>query len=194
MIRAADVPARIAADDLLTRSQASAEEIVARARVEAETLLATAEADLGARREQARREGLEHARAEASALLIAAREAHHDALADLHRTLSAVAIAAACRLVNDALDAEPERIVPIVEEALAPVRRATRVVLHVHPDDASALASMAERRGVVLQLDSTLRRGGCVVESNLGRVDSRLEVRADALVAALDATDGPQAR
>jgi flagellar biosynthesis/type III secretory pathway protein FliH len=71
----------------------------------------------------------------------------------------------------------------VVREGLERVRRASRVRVRVHPSDA---AQLIELEAEVVE-DPSITRGGCVVESELGEVDARLEVRLDALARAIGA-------
>jgi flagellar assembly protein FliH len=86
------------------------------------------------------------------------------------------------------LDAElklaPEHVREVVERELTRLHPARRVVLRVHPDDL-ALLDAAEtlrarhelRAPLSFEADVTLSRGGCVIDTDLGRIDARLETR-----------------
>ena len=107
-----------------------------------------------------------------------ARRAELDALAP---QITRLALEVARRVVGEALAVDPDRVRDLVREALDRVRRASRVRVRVHPDDAPRLDGMS----VEIVADGALRPGDCVVESELGDVDGRLEARFEAVERAL---------
>jgi flagellar assembly protein FliH len=86
------------------------------------------------------------------------------------------------------LDAElrlaPEHVRAVVERELTRLQPARRVVLRVHPDDLALLdppetlgARHELRAPLSFEADATLSRGGCVIDTDLGQIDARLETR-----------------
>lgn len=123
------------------------------------------------------------ARAELAVAIAGVERARMAVLADAEATIGALAIAVAERILGEALDVQPERVRTVVSEALERVRRAKHVRVRVHPSDAAQLVDLE----VEIVEDASVTRGGCVVESELGEVDARLEVRLDALARAIGA-------
>jgi flagellar assembly protein FliH len=76
-----------------------------------------------------------------------------------------------------------EAIEAVVRESLAlAIDDGRPAVLRVHPDDAALLElgwsqQATAPAGIRLEPDASLTPGGCVVESNQGRVDARVEKR-----------------
>jgi flagellar assembly protein FliH len=75
------------------------------------------------------------------------------------------------------------------------------LVLRLHPDDATwleqnptALSELREQQTLASSLelrpDPSITRGGCVVESNIGELDARVETRLTLLAAALGVSEG----
>ena len=101
------------------------------------------------------------------------------------------------KLVASELQARPELIRATVEPLLARLRRAQRVTVRIHPEDRAELERMLEAlraRGsqaqhaippVDLEVDAAMARGGCLLESNLGSLDARVETQLQALARAL---------
>ncbi len=102
-------------------------------------------------------------------------------LEEAESSVAAIAVAAARKVVAEELSLRPEHIRAIVGAALERVRRASRVRVRVHPSDAAHLVLS----DVPVVEDESIERGGCVVESELGDVDARLEVRLAAIERAL---------
>lgn len=151
-----------------------AERIISDAHAEAERIRADLERAL---REKAQ----EDARAELAAERVALERARRAMLDDAEATVRTLALAVARRLVAEELETHPERIRSIVREASERVRRASRVRVRVSPADCAALGPLDAE----IVEDPSVERGGCVVESDLGDVDARLEVRLEALARAL---------
>ncbi len=155
------------------------------ARDEAARILEAAREEARAMQEQLRAElaaeAREAARAELAAGYAELGRARREALEGVEAAIGELAVAVAERIVFEALEAEPERVRTLVREATDRVRRATRVRVRVSPLDA---AQLLELDAEVVE-DDSITRGGCVVETELGDVDARLEVRLEALARAL---------
>jgi flagellar biosynthesis/type III secretory pathway protein FliH len=107
-------------------------------------------------------------------------------------SLAAQLSAALVALLGDELRLRPEHILSVVERELSRVGRAHHVELRLHPLDlelmppSATLSERAELRGALtLTPDATLERGGCVLITNLGEVDARLETRLSLALALL---------
>lgn len=155
-------------------AHAEAEQILAEARARADALEREARASV----EASVRGQLE---AELAAEWTKVEAARRAAVEGARETVTELALAVAAHLVHDAIEASPERVRALVEDALSRVRRARAVTVRVHPDDVRALGSI----DADVVPDDTLGRGDCVVESDLGDVDARLSVRLEALRRAL---------
>jgi len=164
--------AQAAADALLQDAQSQAAEIVARARTDAEA----------------------QAREQTIATLLEASAARDLALVDARKQVLELGVAVAGKLLDTALNADPALIETLVHPLLSRVRRARRLELQLHPDDARTLAprldALASRSGVGcpirLQSDASLLRGSCVLVGDLGTLDARVETRLDLVARALE--------
>jgi flagellar assembly protein FliH len=92
------------------------------------------------------------------------------------------ALALARRVVRSELALRPEGVAQVAQEAVGAVMLSARHLrLRLHPQDLALIepgAGAALRaREVVLQADAAVTPGGCVVESDLGQVDARIESR-----------------
>jgi flagellar biosynthesis/type III secretory pathway protein FliH len=191
MARVIHAPARVVPHAVATaREQADA--IVRAAEAEARATLDAARAEAEAVRARAEAEGHAAGLARTAALLAHAMDARARAIDEAEGAVVALVRSIAERVLAAALSDAPERIVPAVRAHLEPLRRARRLRLRVHPDDASALAAALSEDALpvsaeVLQLepDHAVQRGGCVVDSDLGTVDARLEVQLAAFERAL---------
>lgn len=164
-------------------ARAQAREIIEAARIEGQAL-----------RERAREQGRQEGRAElAAAELRLARNAQA-ALDALEPEALKVALEVARRVVDAELSSRPEAIAELVARLMRRVRRAQRVGLHLHPDDLSTVKAALDglmpdgcEAAVELVPDATLERGDCVLRSDVGTLDGRVQARIDALARALGA-------
>lgn len=96
--------------------------------------------------------------------------------------VTATALTLARQVVRSELVQRPELVRQVAQEAIgAVVLSARHLRLRLHPEDLSLVAAddgeMLRSREVQLQPDPALARGGCIVESDLGRVDARIAQR-----------------
>ncbi|MEY4515176.1 MAG: hypothetical protein RLZZ450_7298, partial [Pseudomonadota bacterium] len=117
-------------------------------------------------------------------------------LARSEREATAAVLLVAGELLGSTLQTQPELIVQLLAPHLTRLRRAERLVLRVHPEDASwlhdhasAVAELCQQQQLAgslrIESDPAITRGGCTLESNLGGLDARVETRLQLLAAAL---------
>ncbi len=163
------------------------------ARDEAGRIVDEARAEAASIRDKARAEGREAGLAEASALVALARALRARALDAARDDVVELAVDLARRVIGAELALRPEAVADVCAHALRLARRARDVVVRVHPDDLAAvtaarpalLEAAGRSGGVAFQSDPDVGRGGCIVESELGRVDARLEPQLAAIEQAL---------
>jgi flagellar assembly protein FliH len=97
-----------------------------------------------------------------------------------------LALAVAGKIVEREVRQDPDMVAAIVQSALARVEHAERVTVRLNPADAERLNGRhsgvletlaAGATTVRFEADEHIRPGGCLVESDRGDVDARLEQR-----------------
>ena len=176
--------ARASAASILRDAGSRGADLIAAATAEAEAIRARAHA-------QGREEGLRTVEVE----LLRLHRLRGELLASVQVRRAAADLAAAMaeRILGEALAVEPGRWVALCARAVASLRQTRVAVLRVHPSRAGLLRSrVADLRGATRRpLDVTVRedRGvppdGCLVDSDLGTVDARLETQVSLLREAL---------
>lgn len=166
-------------------AEAKARAMLATATLEARALVDAAEAAAASIEERARDAGREQGLATAAAQLLQAGQAHGAALEEAQKQVAKLATAVARQLLHAELELAPERIRAIVASVLEKNRRAKRVSVRVSAASLEALGDLGP--GVDVIGDPELGPGDCVVESDLGRFDARIELRLAALDEALRA-------
>ncbi len=110
-----------------------------------------------------------------------------------------LALAVGKQLARRELKADPGQVTALIREAVGrlPAARA-EVRVHLHPEDAAAIAERlaqagGERAWTVVE-DPTLTRGGCLVRSENSQIDARVESRVNAIVSGMLGEERASAR
>jgi flagellar assembly protein FliH len=109
-----------------------------------------------------------------------AEEARSDALE--------IGFQVARRVIEAELQTSPETLFALVRSALKRAGDSRKIVIRLHPEDARTVAASVASgdlavaaAAVEVQPDATLERGDCLVETDFGQVDGRLQTRLDEL-------------
>jgi flagellar assembly protein FliH len=114
-------------------------------------------------------------------------------IADWESTAVRLAAAIAERLLGCQLRLKPELAREMIREALQLAIGAPRIRVHLHTDDAALLGrqatevirTLAACGEAEIVADNSLTRGGCLIETQHGQIDARIETVLDRLVAEL---------
>jgi flagellar assembly protein FliH len=92
------------------------------------------------------------------------------------------ATALARQVLRSELATRPELVAKVAEDAVNAVLLSARHIrVHLHPDDHTLIAEGAAEaiaaRGARLSASSQVQRGGCLIESDVGSIDARIEAR-----------------
>jgi len=191
---------------LLHLAQVRARAEVAKAQEEAAALVEAARAEAEALRAQAQEEGRQaglaagraegeaEVRAQVEPLLAALRRALEEAAAAAaaasrrdEEDMVRLALAIAARLSRQPEIVGPDAVHRVLEEELPRAAGLPMVTIRLHPADLEALqevtGELARRLDggteVVWVADDRLQRGGCLIETDRGHLDARVETRLD---------------
>lgn len=103
----------------------------------------------------------------------------------VERDVVKLAVEVAKKIVCREIQADPEVIQALVKVALSHVAEKSAVTVHLHPADynfvlehrAQLLQAGENGCEVVLLADKAIERGGCLVETECGEIDARIEER-----------------
>lgn len=168
---------------------AHCELILEAAGAEAAAILENARRQAQADRERARAEGYREGLAHWTEAVLRVTEARDSSLRDCERQLIELATSVARKIIGAELSLDPASIVAIVRQALSGVRREKSLTIEVHPSHLEAirakLKALAEAIGGARDLhvaaDSSVEPGGCVVQTEFGVIDARLDVQLEVL-------------
>lgn len=194
--------------DMIRKAHAEAEEIRQRAYAEAyEAGNADAMRDVEA---EIQRRSDESAEQKAAAKLnslapaleqaaAALREERDRWLSQWETTAVRASIAIAEKLLRRQLDLHPEWAQDMIAEALQLAAGSPRIEVRMHPQDTELLGNRAS--DVVRQLaacghaeivaDLAVSRGGCLIQTQHGTIDARVETMLDRIAAELTETSAP---
>jgi flagellar assembly protein FliH len=102
--------------------------------------------------------------------------------AQLADTVARTAVQLAAQVLRHELATNPQLVATVASEAVNAVLLSARhIIVHVHPQDLPLVAEGAEEalaaRGARLLPDATLARGDVLVDSDVGHIDARVEMR-----------------
>jgi flagellar assembly protein FliH len=108
----------------------------------------------------------------------------------LAQRVAGIALEVARQVVRSELQVQPEHVVAVAQEALGVLLVSARhVTVRLNPADhelvAIGLHDGLKARGARLVADAQISRGGCLVESDIGTVDARVQTRWERASAAL---------
>jgi len=157
------------------------------AEVEGARIRASAE---GVREEARRRgyaEGYEKGASEWAEAVRTARQSVAMAVEAAKPQIVRMAVRIAEKVLRRKLEADPEALQPMVDEALRSLsaQHPARVVLRAHPDDRHVLEMRRQHwldrnpglAGLQVVADETFPRGGCRIESDFGMVDASIDTQ-----------------
>jgi len=101
--------------------------------------------------------------------------------AQAEREVVKLAVAVARKIVDREINIDPEITQTLVHVALARVSEKSAAVIRLNPVDCDFLANQpgeqaqAEGREVSFVSDNSISRGGCVIQTDCGNIDARVE-------------------
>ena len=118
---------------------------------------------------------------------------------EVEQQLVLLALAVGKQLARRELKADPGQITALIREAVGRLPAAARDVrVHLHPEDAAAiaerLATAGQERAWTVVEDPALARGGCLVRSENSQIDARVESRVNAIVSSMLGEERASAR
>ena len=166
--------AYVEAEHILESARQQAAEIIHEAELKGEEMRAT-------RQEEGYKAGLSRW----NEALQNAEQLTENITKDAQQQLIKLSVRLAEKIIGEQLRLEPDTVISIVREALTSARRETKLTLRVNPDYLNAVRSHLDRlrseagaqREYRVVADPKVQGGGCIIESEIGTIDARLEVQ-----------------
>lgn len=196
------------AAEIISAAQAEAEKVLAEARREADSCRREAESRArvleAEAREKGAREGLETAREAQCALLEdlekmrrSFQEERDHYFEELEPEVVRLAVAMAEKIIRQEVSLHPEIVAGVARAAIDRLRDARTVRVRAHAADVEILRRTLPDtlprcpESLEIQASAQIERGGCLIESERGNVDARLNQQCARVAAAMQ-DDGPQ--
>lgn len=175
-------------------AEAAAQKLLLEAQQEAERLIATAQMQVDTIRQQAHEQGLQEARAQVDSEVNSAVEVLRAKLTNTLNELEQVygliaaraeqdlvqlSLAMARKIVHREVQTDPDIVLSLARVALSRLHPRAVATVRLHPDDYLYAHSHRELLStsctVEILADPEIGRGGCIVRSEHGDVDARIE-------------------
>ena len=113
----------------------------------------------------------------------------NNTLKGLEAEIVALTIGIARKIVGQELTVRPELIVTTIKNALSQIETAGKIRIKLNPDDIELLnntpadlgAILSDTATVTYESDPSITSGGCVIETDAGNIDARLETQFQAI-------------
>jgi type III secretion protein L len=133
----------------------------------------------------ARQEGYEHGLQQWNAAIAEVNAARDRYLAESEPELIRLAVKIAQKIIGEELRTNPDAIVSVARECLQGLRRERSLTLRVAAADADLMRhrigllreAIGPHRSIEVVADPAIGPGGCIVESEYGVIDARLETQ-----------------
>ncbi|HLM01783.1 MAG TPA: type III secretion system stator protein SctL [Pyrinomonadaceae bacterium] len=189
---AAGAPAPKIVKNQILAARAEAARIIAEAEAFAAEIRREAQEETASLRRQAYAEGMEKSLAEFERNLLEALEIRERVWRETERDLLRLAIRLAEKIVGREISTDKKTISDIVAAALQNARQQEKLTVRVNPSDLSLIEEEREKflpsgraRFIDLVADPRVSSGGCLIESEVGTIDARLETQLRVLERAL---------
>jgi len=183
---------RLVKREVLDRVQ-HAQQALEEAEQEAAQIIADAQARAEQLHQEAHEQGIEQGQREALEHLGRARAEYDRLLRAQEQDMLDLALGIAQRIINRTVALDPSVIRDVVAQTLEQVRHKRQILVLLNPEDMrrleperAALQGVVEGASLYFDEDPQISPGGCVIETESGRIDARLEVQLAAIRAALN--------
>lgn len=171
------------------QAQMSAKAIVKEAQKRAEDIHIEAENRAKGLREQATAQGREEGLLQIAELMVQASKLRNQAFTSMEKEIVDLAIIAAEAIIGKELSMHPERIKDTVAPIIKKAQRSRNICVQVNPQDIPALENALPQLAantnltcaIKLEPQTSITKGGCIVTTELGTFDARIEVQLNAL-------------
>lgn len=166
-----------------------ARDAVALAQDKGKQIIEEAERERDSIREKARQEGYAEGLTQWNQILAGTAQRAEDLTKIWEEAMLRLSVRVAEKIIGEQLKLHPDTIVDIVNEVLQGVRFGKHLTIQVNEADAQEVRSRVNRlkdslgvnNEIEIVASASVPRGGCVIESELGIVDARLETQLKCL-------------
>lgn len=167
-------------------------QVLESAEKEAEQIIKDANVRAQQNQQHAFNEGVQKGYNEVVNTLVNANTTYEKARKDAEKDAIKFAFQVAERIIGRALERDPSLISSIVAEVLSEANDQKNIVVLTHPEDLKHLQENREKllqhtngNHIHFEISERVQKGECIIETDDGSIDGRLEIQLNALRAAL---------
>ncbi len=169
----------------VVQALSAAERIVEEARQRAREIVEKAQAEQAAIREQSNQEGYEEGLRQLNEVIADAKRKYGKILEGAETELLKLSLKIAERIVGKALDLDRSILLDIIHKAIQSLKYQKEIRIRIHPEDVAYLkdqkmqlyAMLGESKEIEVVEDALVARGGCIIDTEIGTIDARLETQ-----------------
>ena len=169
----------------VVQALSAAERIVEESRQRAREIVEKAQAEQAAIREQSSREGYEDGLRQLNEVIADAKRKYGKILEGAESELLRLSLKIAERIVGKALELDRSILLDIIHKAIQSLKYQKEIRIRIHPEDVAYLkdqkmqlyAMLGESKEIEVVEDPLVRRGGCIIDTEIGTIDARLETQ-----------------
>lgn len=165
-------------------AQAGAQKILAEAAEKNAQIIADARREAEKLRTEAYAAGKDAAAAEFAQIILDASEKRETALREVELDVLKLSIKLAEKIIGREIKSDRQTIADTVATAMRNVRQQERLIIRVNPVDfpsiqefKNTLSHSGRAQYLDIEADPKITSGGCIIESEVGTVDARLETQ-----------------
>ncbi|MEW6605878.1 MAG: FliH/SctL family protein [bacterium] len=166
-------------------AQERAEKIIEQANKEVEMIKSQAEKEKELAITQGYEKGYQEGLAQVTELLLKAKEERKRWFTSAEPKLVELSIKIAKKIIGQELNLDQWKITTIVKEALQAVKEQERIIIRVNADDIEKLKvrkndllnTLEKARDIEFKTDSEIALDGCVIETEIGRIDAQIDTQ-----------------
>lgn len=186
------------AADIVKKARAEAKKLIEETKLYSQSAFSQAEADGFSKGKE---EGFEAGKEEMTNLILEARDVLSQVLKERELLLRSIepevaklSVRIAEKIMRYQIDIDQNAVVNMIRSALETIKQREEVIIKVNQEDyyyakekKSLFASMVEGlKTMDIVVDSSVDRGGCIIETNLGNVDARISTQIHTLELVFD--------
>jgi type III secretion protein L len=173
----------------VVQALSSAERIIEDARQRAGEIIGQAQAEESAIREKAHQEGYEEGLRQLTDTIAEFKQKYGQILDSAEPEMLRLSLKMAERIVGKALELDRNLLLDIIHKAIQSLKYQREIRIRIHPDDVAFLkdqkmqlyAMLGESKEIEVVEDALVGRGGCIIDTEIGTIDARLETQLKVL-------------
>jgi len=169
----------------IVKALESAKDIIENAKQKAEEIISTAQEKASSIEEEAKKKGFDEGLSQLNETILNFKQKYKEILQQSERDLLKLSLKIAERIIGKAVEMDQSLILNIVKNSIQTLKYQKEIKIRVNPEDEDFLKKnkqdlyniLGESKEVEIIGDSLIEKGGCIIDTEIGSVDARLETQ-----------------